>query len=373
MRVLAAVAVLGVLCSAGAAAAASFTLQEESGKLYLVSGPDRLLVGLNGRFAPGDTLPLSASLPDGYRVEEAPSGELVISQHDREVGRLDYHQIMGDWLKEDALWGGHKQANDLRYLLRTGTQGEFAVLSDLTPVGDSALAVASWRTRGSGLPIAAQYLVRLRVSPRVELEPLRQLDLPWAWHLYLYRAPGPRLFRRGDRLLLYAKPGDLPATRDSNSELVEIGPVGEPRRVVATFPVRFRPEGLLDARWLVLTDITSEARRPVWLVDSETGKRQVLPGDWQSARWGATRAAVPPSGGRIVVTRSVGRAADGSDLREQTFLVRAPSGKGILLRGPRASDVWFWKEYLLSRGEGGELEIRNLSDGKLRQQLKLDR
>ena len=52
-------------------------------------------------------------------------------------------------------------------------------VTDLVPVGNSVRAVWSWRYEGASVrTIGQQYLIRVRVTPKPQVEVLRKLDLP---------------------------------------------------------------------------------------------------------------------------------------------------------------------------------------------------
>jgi hypothetical protein len=312
-------------------------------------------------------------LSDGSVVALTPERISVTSQG-REVGSIAFHEVARQWLDQESLWGGHKQANDLTYVLRAGTDGELTAISDLTPLDDAALAVLTWRHAGSGLPIAAQYLVRVQVSPQPALVPLRRLVVSFTGDAYLYRPPGPRLFRAGTRLLLYIEPTtnmfDPGYRRAARSQVEEITANARTVRTLATFRAGLLPQGLVNGRWLVLLDSEFEGQRPAWVLDLATRKLRPLPHDWKSAKFFATRAFIPSADNQILLSRNIGTNPDGSGGHEQTFLVSIPSGKRRPLPGARMGHIW--DGYVIAPDGHDGLSIYSAKTGKLVQWLRRD-
>src|SRR5262249_6680487 len=124
-------------------------------------------------------------LPGGYRLSlhldttsypEAVQA-IVIEQNNQPLAPISVQDILAQWLKEDKLWGDHEEANRLRGIHHHG--GLSGVIFDVTPVGQSVLAVISWvATSGSGNAVEAQQLVRIGVDPKPTITALRSLELP---------------------------------------------------------------------------------------------------------------------------------------------------------------------------------------------------
>ena len=357
--------------AAAARAGGPFDLQRANGDLYLVLGTKRMPYHDPGNSNEQLT---QVQLPDGATVTLAPRGQITVAASGREVGSIAFQDVARQLLDQESLWGGHKEANDLRYLLRAGTEGDLTAISDLTPVGDTVLAVLTWRTGGSGFHIAAQYLVRIEASPQPALVPLLRLPLPYITDdAYLARPPGPRLFRAGERLLVHTRPttimNDPGYKAGAPAELTEIDPTGRAVGIFATAPASLLPQGILAERWLVLLDRDSQAQEPVWLLDLTTRTLRPLPGDWRSVQYGETRAFIPSTGSRILVSRSVSTEPDGSGRYEQTFIVHIPSGERELL--PGASIGRIWEGYVIAR-DGRGTSIYSAETGKLVQQVQTD-
>ncbi len=369
---------LALSLAAAACAAGPFDLQRANGDLYLVLGTKRIPY-----YDPGTSNEqlTQVQLPDGAAVTLAPRGQITVTASGREVGAIAFQDVAREWLDQDSLWGGHKEANDLRYLLRAGTEGDLTTISDLTPVGDTVLAVLTWRFGGSGLPIAAQYLVRIETSPQPALVPLLRLPLPYITDdAYLARPPGPRLLRAGERLLVHTRPAtsiyDPRYKEGAPAELTEIDPTGRAVGIFATCPASLLPQGVLAERWLVLIDTDSQAQEPVWLLDLTTRTLRPLPGDWRSVEYGATRAFVPSTGSRILLSRTISTEPDASSAEadasgrcDQTFLVHIPSGERELLPGAGIGRIW--EGYVIAP-DGRGMSIYSAETAELMQQVRTD-
>lgn len=89
---------------------------------------------------------------------------------DRTLGTIDLQPIISEWLKDDGKWGGHQQANRIRYMGTYG--GLFGQVHQVVQEAErTALAVLSVHEESpSGQPIGGQFLVRLFPKPfRMEL------------------------------------------------------------------------------------------------------------------------------------------------------------------------------------------------------------
>ncbi len=145
--------------------------------------------------------------------------------------------VLDAWLMEDALWGGHKAANALRYQHLNGYELGLTV-RDLLPQPDgTALGVASvqllQRPSTLGYP---QVLFRFRPGSE-GLEPLRTLSTEGMPFVGL---PPHRLFRLERRQIL------------QDRDISELLPSGASGKIVQALPPSTVSLGASDGRWLLL-------------------------------------------------------------------------------------------------------------------------
>lgn len=318
--------------SLAAPPAPSLSLQQDGTKVYLVTKNARLLLADGNEWM---TNPFNqqrdVSLRGGYTVSLPTGNEthIVVRKGNEIEGKISLIEAKKRWLADDAVWGGHAQANRMRYMWGQGAPVQ-ALLSDAVAVGDSLLAVFSWKDLpGSGQPIKAQHLVRILVTPQPAIEIVQNLNGP-EWE---DRELSPRLFQAGGRLLLLtglsndAFHYNSPPPRN----LVEIAPDGKELRKVATFPSALVPAGLLDAHWLILMDSNNSGILPprFWSYDLPRRKLSALPGNWS----GYTYAIVPTTGRRFLIIKE-----------RTTYIVTMPGGSRIALPNPTGCIVaYLWK------------------------------
>jgi len=171
----------------------------DGGELYLVEGSVRggRRLQLSGRKPPAIVRVGDATISYG----EGQNPSLVVGSTKRP---LELGKQVEQWLQDDARWGGHQAANDLRYSYSHGGIG--SDLTEVVPVSDSAaLGIVTLRSGGpSGEPVAQQVLIRLRIDGKDR----KAVRVEWAGRLgqgngaSYGREPTRRLYRRGDTLLL---------------------------------------------------------------------------------------------------------------------------------------------------------------------------
>lgn len=365
---------LAVLTLAPAAAmlpaAAALRLEQSEGKTYLVQGTQRLLL-IDPAVWPWRTRPEEVRLPDGSRVAVVKNGsQLTISAPDGTARTVEAVPLLEQWPQNDEMWGGHKAANDLRYLLRAGPLTTDA-FSDLTAVGPAVLAVLNWHGSGSGEPIVAQYLVR--VDPvQATVKPVRQLDVPpSSGETYGYSHPPlPRLLKWRERLLLYSQPREYSPyapTPGLLSTLSRVDVNGNVLGVQARFPAHLLPAGLLDQQWLILTSGQSGSEQSLWALDLPSGKLSALHVPKGYAPPGLVR--FPDRGRRFLAMLAEG----GSPWRG--FVVALPGGRSVAL--PKAASEstigWVWGDLAILFSAAGDQQVFLVYDaktGKLLQRLE---
>jgi len=258
------------------------------------------------------------------------------------------------WLRQDALWGGHAAANELRYLAGDGG-GLFPTVTDLVPNGNGALGVLNCVEQGPvGKPIAAQLLVRLDLRPTGMLTALR----PLSGEHGSYFGPARRLFRVETNYYLYTNTAD-----SSPGTLQRISRRGDVQGTVATFPPRHIAYGLVDGRWLVLGDLRPGSRQTMWLYDMTGGRLKPLPGAWAEP-YPASYVVVPAAGSHILVT---------SVAAKTTYLVRIPDGQRVALPNPDATRWQYLWHGMAIIAHGKQFSIYGAKNGRLLTTLKDDR
>lgn len=338
------------------------SIKKEDGRVYLVKKDARLLMLDHGQWMPIKRL---VHLPDDYLValpkREASAPDVVVSKDGKLVGKISLRETLDKWLKDDNRWGGHKNANDIRYMHKDGG-GILGFITNTIPLGQSVIALLSWYANGpSSQPVKAQHIIRIRVQPKPAIEPLRQLlDIPYDWNSF---DPVPRLFLFGKRLLLYTKPGEAEMWSHGKklppSELLEITPEGKTVRVYAKLPPRRYPIGLLDQRWLILGEPNNEVAQPLWIYDLHLRKLSPLPGDWK----GYFSVYMPEKGRSILIHK---------DGEKKTFVVTIPGGKRVALPNPTKSGAHcLWQDMaMIYHSEDNEVFVYTL-DGRLIKRLRL--
>ncbi|WP_144241076.1 hypothetical protein [Fimbriimonas ginsengisoli] len=173
---------------------------------------------------------------------------------------VDPAKTFHDWLKDDERWGGHKEANELRYMDRNGggVGAEYADFYEVKHVG--TFAVMNLRYMGpSGEPTGPQILVRQRPGKDV-VEWVRRLsELP----SMLYRSPPKRIYEFKRRR--YVLEGD---------GVYGLNPDGTAGKLFADIPDKSVPAGLADGRYIVFVADEMQGGNDQWVhaLDLARGK-----------------------------------------------------------------------------------------------------
>lgn len=387
-RAIIVVLALAGLWAGGAFASAGAPLRvERQGKdVYLVKGSARLLLERDGEWVAGRGQQEFA-VAGGRTLGFTPKG-VVLRKGSQVQSTLLLPDLLRKWLADDAVWGGHAPANEMRYMHRSAG-GISGSIGSGAPVGKHVLAILTWCADGpSGRPVSTQYLVRVRALPTIQIQPLRELDVPGGWLYGLSSDPPPRLFRFGPRVLLLT---GLDAPYDSYRRtgtrgkplppavLSEIGPDGKALRVFAQIPARAYPIGVLGGRYLVLGVPNDKERNPLSFLDLAKRRRTVLPGDWQGYA-SAGYVYVPQKGGRILILRITGgpsshtssSGAQTPALKYTTYVVSIPSGRRVALPNPDGTTRQvLWQGLAVILGGQGEASVYSARTGKLVQRLQI--
>lgn len=285
-------------------------LEREGQELYLVHGKDRHL--LVGRIE--QQTKLGRSLVR-YGNEVIPS----IEGKDGTL-KFDLRAALIEWLKDDAKWGGHAQANELRYMDASGGGIGSSLTQFVAQTPTVGLGIVGLRFLGpSGEPVGAQALVRLDVTGRLDF--LRSLTPSGNPAMY-NRAPTLRIYRsRAGQTLLH------------EGQLWTLDATGTIGKAVGKIP-EGTPVGLSDGRYLIVLhhvggddiDVFDLQRLRSFRVFKETetqyGKYTVL-------------LHVPSEGGYLLMERQHG--TEGRDAEH--FTLHIPDGRRTPVP-PTVQETW---------------------------------
>jgi hypothetical protein len=221
---------------------AGLTLRRNGSRLVLRSGRDSLEL-----LAP--TKPAVVSLSGGARLG---AGRWRIAAEKPAIVRkdgtrlvIDLDKLLEAWLKSDDIWGGHANANQLRYMNKSagGLSGE---LVESVAAGKKWLAIIRWHALGPSLePVFFQHLVRIDESAAVApIQPLtsagQSIGESADFHLFTFRG----------KILLY-RPGSI----------VSLTQEGAEASTFVELPNSVYPAALFLGRyWLLLPDSRLEDR-----------------------------------------------------------------------------------------------------------------
>lgn len=250
---------------------------------------------------------VAAKLADGTSMRTAGSrnGTLDILVRGRKVAAFDFQKELEEWLDVEAIWGGHKAANDVRYLARAGVVAE---ISEIVPTQrSSALIILTMRYSGpSGQPPSEQFLILLKTAPKPMFQRLRRLPMEPG----LSRSAPKRLIRYGGKLMLHER--DLVACSDQ----------GRLGKVLFDLPDKVRIEALSVGRWLVMSAWEREGALAYDLKTRQS--RPLMPGGPSVWLTGTSESAP-----LAVVEESLGRSA----------LVSLSQGR-VLRRAEQFPELW---------------------------------
>ena len=218
----------------------------------------------------------SVALPNGYALLVSPGAftELVILKGKEPCARIALRKQMEGWLRMPTTWSDADKANNMLYMETQGAHF-LPILQDILPMPDSPdslLAILDWQDQaGSGTPIKAQHLIRIRLGAHPAITLLR--DLPMGEEAQ-YALPPPRLFTDGKRLLLFTGAGYAP---NAKSRLQTIAPDGKVIADIATLPGALIPIQLEKQRLLQLKENGDRIAQPFWTYDLRVGQLRHRP------------------------------------------------------------------------------------------------
>ena len=272
--------------------ALAYTLKQEGDRTYLMHDGHRLLVregdvivlgypsALDVRLTDGTTLSLPNTIIPRYAGEQP---TIIAKRSGKIVAQVKAEEKLNEWLQDDLRWGGHEDGNQMRYMAKDGG-GVAARFSCPVVQGQSALAVMSWHFLGpSFMPLAREFIVRVRAQPRLTVEPVRLLETvesefwgsQFATRLFHTKA-GDLFFR--NRVI--SEPTQPNERRTLQGELVRLSAEGKAVKVVCTLPGHLVPDGIIAWRWIVLVSSREKDPEPIWLYDTVKHTLKPLPGNW---------------------------------------------------------------------------------------------
>ena len=181
---------------------------------------------------------LAKRVPEGGNWELT---NLALYENGTEVSRLDFGVMGARWLKDDDKWGGHKKANDLRYLTGRTWLGQLVVSPGEKP--SFALGVLCAQNMSlSFQPIQTQALVRIDFTPRLKASFIR--DIGYLHDRNRMNAPNiPRIFSIRGKLWVAAEEGIVPIDQD-----------GHPGEAVFPIPKDYQPLSAVGNDYILFSD-----------------------------------------------------------------------------------------------------------------------
>lgn len=191
--------------------------------------------------------------------------ELRLIRDGKTVAGADLTALAAEWLADDAFWGGHENANQVRYLVDRYGGMLRADLTECMPYPDgTAVGVLSLRTADSWQkPTAAQVLIVLGRNP-FKLASFRVLRAVGAPDPAPYGAT-QRLYRLGAKTYLV-----------DGSDVSQIDALGRAARHVLTLPARTAPDGMGGGRWVVAEQLLDTRGGMQWIACDLTNG-EILP------------------------------------------------------------------------------------------------
>lgn len=127
--------------------------------------------------------------------------DLALYEDGVEISRLDFNALGLEWLRDDAKWGGHKRANDLRFLTNR------TWLSQVVVEPTYAFGILTVQNLTESVqPTLAQALVKITFEPTLKASFIR--DLGYLNDQNEPIAPSwPRVFSVGGKVLVATQDG----------------------------------------------------------------------------------------------------------------------------------------------------------------------
>ncbi len=284
----------------------------------------------------------------GLHISQMRYGPTFLLRDRTVLGEIVLKERLAEWLKGDSIWGGHPQANQLRYL--NGLSPLSINLAEARQIGRNVLGVVTVHHDS----MEAALLVKISVAPLFAIRPIRALDLP---RFSKYAEPSSWLFGFGKKTLVF-----------SRGLLSEIDASGESRRIFMRLPQQTQAFSYLMNQWLVLAPDYSWDTTTAYAVDLKAKRVKPL--------LSASRGRFFPASVAVVATDPmkgyVWCVLEGGRGEKPNFIFHLPSGK-VWRRGlpesPRPKALW--SGYAIF--EHDDVEIRELLSEKLRYKLAVPR
>lgn len=213
------------------------------------------------------------------------------------------------FLREENWPGGHGKANNIR---DSKSPGLILHITNARPAGKNALALMLWSLPyQTGDPVVREDLVQIRTGPMPSVELVRNLYNVFPGNVLVYAdCPLPRIFKMGDRLILYNLP-----------DLEEIDQEGTKIKTLAVIPDGLVPIGLLDSQWLILTeDLYASDPRLRYINLRQITHAKLIPGGWNHDV-DRVDVYIPASGRKFMLSND-----------SKTYVITMPSGKSEVSR-----------------------------------------
>lgn len=339
-------------------------VERDGKRINLVYGDDHILVQSELGYVDSSGITDSVDLSGGYSMDIVNSyfnSSLIMLIKGKPVATLALNKYTDEWLDNDKLWLNHTDANQMRYMHRSGG-GLSLFLGNLIPQGRSALAVLSWRANGpSSQPVIAQHLVRIHVTPKPYIELLRQLDVPGRDFHTWYATP--RLIQFSRKLFLYQR--DIKENEQPQNMLFELDADCKTIRSYAKFSIQYDFIGVLNSKYLILGNSQRKDSHRLMVFDLLLKKEIVLPGDW--SKYDSPLRVSVPSTGNIIMLNAGTPDKEGLILR-YNHLAKIPGGQRKTIPGSYWQRIWKGMAFV---GRPRMLSIYDPASGKLLKTLSL--
>ncbi|MBS1700411.1 MAG: hypothetical protein JST12_02015 [Armatimonadetes bacterium] len=176
--------------------------------------------------------------------------DLALYEDGVEISRLDFNSLGLEWLRDDAKWGGHERANNLRYLASRAWLSQVIVEPWGKPT--SALGILTIQNLTESVqPAIAQALVKITFEPTLKARFI--MDLGYLNNTNQVVAPSwPRIFLVGGVIWVAAEDG-----------IREVNPAGNLERLVVPFAKGQYPIGQIGNQGILIGD-SAHKQMLVW-------------------------------------------------------------------------------------------------------------
>lgn len=192
---------------------------------------------------------------------------LELVRSGKKIGSVDLTESAEKWLQDDSVWGGHENANQVRYLTERYGGILHADLTECLPYSDgSALGVLTLRSVTDWHKLAsAQVLIRISRNP-FKIASFRFLKRVPTPQTPAPISDVPRLYRFGRDTFLI-----------DGSNLAIIDSMGNPTRTVCAIPDGAAPIGMSADRWIDFQQFDAKGNQSWLALDlKDAGFRAIL-------------------------------------------------------------------------------------------------